>query len=360
MGDAFKKVRPGDRLVISAGAYNEFLDTSRARKNREHDRGAPGDRKPLRPGVVLVKNISLTTFERHDAIYLDQPAITPTANFEEWNGRVVMWATSPKSAMDDRTITNRRLAVALEPIPRNAIGHAAAWGVVQTRINVTHENHTHVTALPGNSRLQSTGFPGDPAEILWKETGLGEKRATIRLGKHTPTIGDYTGWATGAALQFGKTYVYFWDPGPKDLPIGYFSKVVRPYTRGFGVFPYAGVWRIQYVLQVMSGSAMRTKYELIRKKVDGTEQVIQTAYISHFDGGLTLGGYTTSHPYQVVLLAWHSFDAGDSAFVRCSVTHMYKEPSPYTAFPEYFWPWVTGAVVEGTMVGNQYPTVNSP
>ena len=38
-GDAMKKVQPGDRLKIPAETFNTFLDTARAFRGQQQDRG---------------------------------------------------------------------------------------------------------------------------------------------------------------------------------------------------------------------------------------------------------------------------------------------------------------------------------
>ena len=57
MGDAFKKVAPGQRLKISAGAYNAFVDSARYARDRQADLGGRPSALDFALQQMIVKSV---------------------------------------------------------------------------------------------------------------------------------------------------------------------------------------------------------------------------------------------------------------------------------------------------------------
>lgn len=82
-GDAFKKVQPGQRLQITAEAYNAFIDA--ALSVREHKQfGTEASPFFRQSGLVKVKNASSSGQARFAILGLDSPIIQPADNLDEF------------------------------------------------------------------------------------------------------------------------------------------------------------------------------------------------------------------------------------------------------------------------------------
>ena len=98
MGDAMKKVKPGDPLILPAATYNAFVDAARDRQERQ--RSATNDRLPdwRQTGIVLVRNDSGADRERFDVLSVSGPVITPTNNADAFKERVAIKGVTPTTA----------------------------------------------------------------------------------------------------------------------------------------------------------------------------------------------------------------------------------------------------------------------
>jgi hypothetical protein len=180
-GDAFKKVQPGQRLEITAEAYNAFLDAARA--VREHKQfGAEASQFFRQSGIVKVKNVSGSDQARFAVLGLNQPIVLPTANQNEFQRQVALEGTVPV-----QNLHQGRFAVLWEPIAAGQIGLATIAGVTPARLEVDPSRiYDYADIIPGNTQ-KLRNLPHGSAQVLWVEPiGSTERWAVVRLDD-----GDY-------------------------------------------------------------------------------------------------------------------------------------------------------------------------
>ncbi|MCS7168059.1 MAG: hypothetical protein RMI91_12015 [Gemmatales bacterium] len=93
-GDALRKVQPGQRLEITAEAYNAFLDAALA--IRQHKRfGTEASPFFRQSGIIKVKNASGADQGRFAILGLDYPIIRPADHLDEFKRQVTFKGLSP-------------------------------------------------------------------------------------------------------------------------------------------------------------------------------------------------------------------------------------------------------------------------
>jgi len=178
MGDPFRKVSPGDPLVIPAAAYNTFVDTARDYLDRRNDQGQEAHPAARDSGIVLVRNDidPPQAADRFWVLGIDGPVISPMDNLDEFSNRVVLSGAVPWIS------TYRgRFVVLLEPLAAGAIGLGVVAGVCPVKVYVNDENHQFADVQNDTCGYLWSGASG-AAQILWKESGTGQKWAIVRLG----------------------------------------------------------------------------------------------------------------------------------------------------------------------------------
>lgn len=194
-GQPFEPPRAADH-----NALLNLLDQSRARGPRGQ---GPHTMRDRNAGIVRVKNTSSgTNWERGEAVRVYQPIITPAANESYWQ-QVPQLAARDPAGQDDLG----RLAILLESIPYapdKNIGLAVIDGVVQTVVNVIEEWHEYADCDPisGGRTLVSNPDGSSTCHILWKESGTGAKKATVRIGNppQVHLIGQPVGYGISARV----------------------------------------------------------------------------------------------------------------------------------------------------------------
>ena len=180
-GDPFKKVQPGQRLEISAAAYNAFIDAARA--VRQHKVGGAEASPFLRQtGIVLVKNATGAAQDLFAVLGLDGPVISPTANESEFVRQVALNGVVPADA------THRgRFCVLAEPLADGAIGRAVVAGVTPVRLLVDPETLYDYADVRDGSTQTLHNQPHGSARVLWVDpSGSTERWAVVRIDD-----GDY-------------------------------------------------------------------------------------------------------------------------------------------------------------------------
>jgi hypothetical protein len=204
-GDAFKKVQPGQRLEITAEAYNAFLDAARA--VREHKQfGAEASQFFRQSGIVKVKNVSGSDQARFAVLGLNQPIVLPTANQNEFQRQVALEGTVPV-----QNLHQGRFAVLWEPIAAGQIGLATIAGVTPARLEVDPSRiYDYADILPGSTQ-KLRNLPHGAARVLWVEgAGSTERWAVVRLddGDHqahvliTGNVPDADGYYPGVVQRY--------------------------------------------------------------------------------------------------------------------------------------------------------------
>lgn len=168
---AYRRLKAGDAPSdISASAYNEML---RLVEQRQGPASSPGSGSGgagayLAASVLNDTGLNLPEF---GIIRLDSPGIDPTVNLSNFQRRFVFRGKSPTD--------HCQFAVLLAPSPNMELRAAILAGVAPVTLDVVHESHDRAAAINNDSVRLRSGFAGN-AEILWKESGTGNKQALIR------------------------------------------------------------------------------------------------------------------------------------------------------------------------------------
>lgn len=164
-----KKVQPGDPLAVPAEAYNAFVETAEAYRQRRFARttrmthGAPiAQYGPLDAGTVLIRNDSGEPRDRFDVLGVDGVLIKPVDNeFEFWD-RVRLRGGMPSTGHAGR------FAILLEPAPQDTIVRACLLGLCQVRVYMADEGHGFAELAVGQAGRLVSGTSG-LAQLLWVE-----------------------------------------------------------------------------------------------------------------------------------------------------------------------------------------------
>lgn len=179
MGDAMKKVKPGDSLAIPAATFNTFVDAARdflSRQHQQNQSGTPG--RQYRPGVILVRNDSGADRERFDVLGIDGPVFDPASDEDAFKNYPAITGVTP--AEDDH---QGKFVILLEPIVAGKLARAVAAGVVPARVDVPDEDYPYRLAeITDGSAANLTAVKIGSAAILWREGGTGVQWALVRLG----------------------------------------------------------------------------------------------------------------------------------------------------------------------------------
>ena len=181
MGDAFKKVQAGQRIAITAEAYNAFIDAAQA--VREHKQfGTEASQFFRQSGIVKLKNASGADQARFAVLGLTEPIILPAANTPEFKRQVTFEGVVP--AKNDH---RGKFAVLLEPIAEGKIGLAVIAGVVPVRLKVDAEQLYDRAEIIDADAGKLLNVPHGSARVLWIDAiGSEERWAIVRLDD-----GDY-------------------------------------------------------------------------------------------------------------------------------------------------------------------------
>ncbi len=204
-GDAFKKVQPGQRLEVTAEAFNAFLDAARA--VREHKVfGTDASQFFRQSGIVKVRNASGADQGRFAVLGLTEPIILPAANEPEFKRQVTFEGVVP-SKSDHKG----KFAVLLEPVADGKIGLAVVAGVVPVRLQVDPNQLYDRAEIIDADTGKLLNVPHGSARVLWIDAiGSEERWAIVRLDD-----GDY------------QAHVFILSNVPDDD--GYYPGVVQRY-----------------------------------------------------------------------------------------------------------------------------------
>lgn len=203
MSDAFKKVRRGEPVKISAAAWNRVVDQVVTKPRFTSEPEA----YPRPNFTVRVRNSSATGIAKWGVLeianVLEAPTgatgVTGASTFESWPGLVGVAPTSTAGSS---------FVVAVEPIKAGEIGMAAVDGVVQVKLNVQDASHKFCTTEAGSSAGLKTDSAGE-SRILWKENGTGpSKWALVRMGAGGGGGGVKVGKITGTWTKGGTQTVW--------------------------------------------------------------------------------------------------------------------------------------------------------
>jgi hypothetical protein len=173
-----RKPQKGDPVSFSAELRRRTIDAIEYVELLRHGGGGGNNRIPRDYGVVKIKNESGGALERFEVLGVDGSitAMTPTNALAAWKNQAVLSGVTPTTASH----TNK-FVVLLQPLADDAIGWAVASGVVPVKINVSYATHNYADVKNSDETMLQSGI-GGAAQILWRETGTGEKWALVRIG----------------------------------------------------------------------------------------------------------------------------------------------------------------------------------
>ncbi|HZT82276.1 MAG TPA: hypothetical protein VFA26_18760, partial [Gemmataceae bacterium] len=160
-GDAFKKVQPGQRLKITAEAFNAFVDAARA--VREHKQfGTDASQFFRQSGIVKLRNASGADQGRFAVLGLTEPIILPADNLDEFKRQVTFQSIVPV-----KNVHNGKFGVLLEPIAAGKIGLAVIAGVVPVRLQVDPDQLYGCAEIIDGDTQKLRNQPHGSARVLW-------------------------------------------------------------------------------------------------------------------------------------------------------------------------------------------------
>ena len=165
MGDALKKVQPGDPLRIPAATFNTLIDVARDHlANRQNATRQPGMALPP-PGVILaIRNDSGSDRDRFEVLGLDEPVFPPEDNTADMSRGPVMSCVYP---VDPDHLG--AFVVLLEPIASGAVGRAMVQGAVYVQVQIDDLDKADWADITDGECGHLTATAGGSARILWHE-----------------------------------------------------------------------------------------------------------------------------------------------------------------------------------------------
>ena len=172
MSEPLKKVRSGERLRIPASTYNAFIDAAQAHRNQQGVRARTG-RDVAPDGTILVRNDTGVDQSQFAILGLNGPLFEPTSLQAFKNHPRIVKAIAPATGTHDN-----KFVVLAQPIAAGKMGRAIISGVYLAKVNVTDTDHAYATITNAQTGYFTSGASG-PVQILWKESGTGQKWAQI-------------------------------------------------------------------------------------------------------------------------------------------------------------------------------------
>lgn len=160
-----RKVHPGDRFQIPAGAYNAFVDAAKDYQRRQQSQTQSPPTWERNSAIISIRNESGTDVGQFGVLGIGEPIITPADNEGQFRARIAVKGVSPQPEHE------LNFAIAIEPIATNKIGRAIVAGVTVAKLYVEDEDDTTAGADLGDTDELHTGLGA--ARILWKESGSG-------------------------------------------------------------------------------------------------------------------------------------------------------------------------------------------
>lgn len=129
--------------------------------------------------------------------------------------------------------------VVAEQIKAGEVGSAVAAGVAAVSLNVTDDSHKY--AFVKNGQLSLATATSGAAEIMWKQSGTGQKWALVRIGTQQQAIkrGTFTApWSKGSTKTVDEVLGSVRYTNVKN----YFASVTGSGTKACAIAYVAGEW----------------------------------------------------------------------------------------------------------------------
>lgn len=167
----FRKVRAGERLDISAAAWNAVQDVARTARMRFDGDGAFRSGWSAPSANILVKNDSGAAVNQYSILGISSSLFT--AGSDAFLADMAVSGITPNA-----TTHENKFLITTEPIAAGAVGLAVAAGACICKVNITSASHDF--AKPGSTSAQLTSAADSgPARMIYKESGTGVKWAIV-------------------------------------------------------------------------------------------------------------------------------------------------------------------------------------
>lgn len=215
---------------LTAETWNSFVDAANYHKIRgEKNTNMVFSEAEVPAHTVMVKNNTGAARERGEILGLNGPIITSAQNLDVFKTRIGFNGITPTASH------HGQFCVLQESIPAGEIGLASLTGTVVCQVQI---NYTFLTRCDVEATYVQRLYakPNGSAQILWAESGTGNKWAIVRLGANRDavvlgkttapvTVGStsnlITVWHGGAATGLSLSGVRFdWMTGDQQISNG--------------------------------------------------------------------------------------------------------------------------------------------
>lgn len=184
----------GSPFVTSIDTVNGVLEAARDFRRRRLGElnGATPNNPSRQPACYCwVRNDVGSDLAVRSVVALNStPVISAVDHPDTVNQTPVFPGTAPAAATDV-------FAILVEPIETGKIGIAVVMGMVVCDLAVSDATHTFAVPVIATTATLASATSG-PAQIIWKETGTGTKRAVVLITEQQPAsstaTATYTSW----------------------------------------------------------------------------------------------------------------------------------------------------------------------
>lgn len=170
---AIQKVNPGQKFKMPAEAYNAFVDAAQAHKRNLNQ--SVNMKSPNTRDVITIKNMTGETLDRFNVVGIGEPIYDPETQPIDFSEDIIFEGETP-----DIEEHVGKWAVLLDGCTDGDFVEAKVIGVTACKIDVDNEDYGYVEIADGEYTLSAAA--SGSAQILWKESGTGEKWAIVRIG----------------------------------------------------------------------------------------------------------------------------------------------------------------------------------
>jgi len=182
------KAIPGQVGKVRGDAYNALIDTHNRVANGTPSGVSPAMGFTFDPSIVRMKNTTASAVARWGVLSCNGPVVPPATSAASFQQQVWLNGAAPAK--------NKRAFVALEPVAAGKHGFFMAPGcVVPVKIekeeDITYKIARTSTLTSKLDAIEESDVGSDDrtVEILWHETGTGEKWALVLMpGRQSPGL----------------------------------------------------------------------------------------------------------------------------------------------------------------------------
>lgn len=179
MGDAFKKVKNGDDLLMSSRAYNSFIGNSNALSARSINKTSPRTILTPQASVVMAKNDSGVDQDRFSILGIEAPPILPSVNVLDFVNKKTFSGIAPLEA--DHI---GRIMITQKGIRAGDMGPAIVSGATPCRLRMTDPaaDVRFAEIIDGDSTALKPATSGSIAVLWHVAAATGDEWCIVNLG----------------------------------------------------------------------------------------------------------------------------------------------------------------------------------